>query len=158
MKPDSHSSYKKNTDEIVNEVKPWARFLARKIDDAIYTLPVFLMSLIVGIAVGLQELDPFIESAIFLGTILIALFIAFCLWFIFETVFISFFGTTPGKWILEFKFVIKTGVSSPLAMPLNEPLVFYFLDLAYASPSLDSSLMAWPTVASLNITIPNGTK
>src|SRR5690349_5823038 len=84
------------------ENQAWARWLARAVDSVLLSPFVFLAFAFVGVAIEFGRLPA--EIYTWLETPILALvietafsFILFCLW---EPLFLSNTGTTPGKWIM----------------------------------------------------------
>jgi uncharacterized RDD family membrane protein YckC len=73
----------------ISQIRPWVRYWARSVDYALF-------SLLCGLALSILPVE--IESDAFLN--LIGVSILF-FWIFFEALFLSTWGTTPGKWLLR---------------------------------------------------------
>lgn len=93
--------------DTLNVPSPWRRFFARRIDDALYTLPwLILQSFFLYDSINLNNTDPTVLLVMLIFPIP---FLFYYVWsslvctltaLLLEPIFLCIFGATPGKWIL----------------------------------------------------------
>jgi hypothetical protein len=133
--------------ESVSQVRPWARYWARTID-------VFIFGVIFGFIIGIVGI--FEEAAwqllelpsVVLGIIII------CLYPFVEALFLSNWGTTPGKWMLNTKVLNKYGehLSYTEALIRSFRIVWQGWGLGIPIVSLVTLLISYSNLKSNSIT------
>jgi uncharacterized RDD family membrane protein YckC len=124
----------------------WARWLARSADGLLITPVVFLLFAGLGIAVELGRAPAvileWVEQPILAAVMEITVaFVVFALW---EPLFLSNTGTTPGKWIMGVSVRRADGKKLSLPRALGRFVTVWFVGLGAGIPllSLITMLMA----------------
>ncbi|HHV16063.1 MAG TPA: DnaJ domain-containing protein [Gelria sp.] len=136
-----------NNLESVSQVRPWVRYLARFID--IYAFGVIL-GFIIGIVCIFEEgaWEILELPSAMLGIIII------CLYPFIEALFLSNWGTTPGKWMLNTKVLNKCGehLSYMEALIRSYRVAWQGLGLGLPIVSLVTSLIGYSNLKNNSIT------
>ncbi len=103
------------------EVRPWVRYWARYLDLVIFAV-------IFGIVLGIFMPSVLDSIEIFL-TILI-LFV----WAFVESILLSNWGTTPGKWLLKIELKDQEGNKPEFSKALNRSFAVWFRGLGFGIP------------------------
>jgi len=113
----------KNNSKTVNTVKvrPWVRYWARYLDIVIFSI---VFSIFVAI---------FIPSVLDSSEIFLTILILF-VWVFIESILLSNWGTTPGKWILKIQLKDKNGGKPEFAKALNRSFAVWFRGLGFGIP------------------------
>ncbi|MDX2164230.1 MAG: RDD family protein, partial [Gammaproteobacteria bacterium] len=120
----------------MNNARPWVRFWARGLDISLYSLIItFAFPSLVNFSIYMQEhiaiqWYSFFQQIAALGLISLAVYI------IFESLLLSTFGTTLGKWL--FRVSLKTADDKKLSftLALKRTFLMYFRGLALLLPFL----------------------
>ena len=112
-----------NNSERVNtaKVRPWVRYWARYLDIVIF-------SIIFGLFVSI-----FIPSVLDSSEIFLTILILF-IWAFIESILLSNWGTTPGKWILKVQLKDKNGGKPEFSKALNRSIAVWFRGLGFGIP------------------------
>jgi len=128
------------------EDQAWARWLARGADGLLLTPIIVLLFALLGVAVELGRAPAVIlewsENPITARVMeIVAAFFLFALW---EPLFLSNTGTTPGKWIMGISVRTADGKKLSLVRALGRFLTVWFVGLGAGIPllSLITMLMA----------------
>lgn len=97
--------------ETTSQVRPWVRFFARYTD---YIFLLFFMGFVAGLAslfglISQESFDSFLNMSD-ISQFMVALF----MWIFIEPIFLSSWGTTPGKWL--FKTIVRTSEGKKLKL------------------------------------------
>lgn len=113
----------KNNSKTVNTVKvrPWVRYWARYLDIVIFSI-VFSIFVVI-----------FIPSVLDSSEIFLTILILF-VWAFIESILLSNWGTTPGKWILKIQLKDKNGGKPEFAKALNRSFAVWFRGLGFGIP------------------------
>ena len=147
LSPESSFIAAENDLESVSQVRPWVRYWARSVDLFVFTV---IFGFIVGVAgifneVAWQLLE--LPDAVF-GIIII------CLYPFVEAVFISNWGASPGKWILNTKVLNKYGehLSYTEALIRSFRIVWQGMGLGIPIVSLVTLLISYSNLKNNSIT------
>lgn len=89
------------TEKLFSNVRPWVRFAARQIDNFVF---LWLFGFIFGCASYIwMFLSPSSYISLHKLTMAVFYFLGLFLWIFIESVFLSSWGTTLGKWLLKVK-------------------------------------------------------
>lgn len=113
-------TYTRETEQTLVRPRPWIRFWARMID---YSLFYFFICL----------LNNYFLSLTFSPKALFPMFILF-IWIFIETVLITTWGTTPGKWLLRITVRDEFHQKLTFSHALNRSLSLWWLGLAAGIP------------------------
>jgi uncharacterized RDD family membrane protein YckC len=124
----------------------WARWLARSADGLLITPIVFVLFATLGVAIELGRAPAIIlewtEQPVLAAAMeIVAAFMVFALW---EPLFLSNTGTTPGKWIMGISVRTRDGAKLSLPRALARFVTVWFVGLGAGIPllSLVTMLMA----------------
>jgi len=106
---------------VVHQVRPWVRYWARYIDIIIFAI-VFSVFLAI-----------FMPSVLETSDIVLGILIAFA-WVFAESVLLSTWGTTPGKWLLRVSLSGPNGNSIDFSTALNRSFVVWFRGFGMGIP------------------------
>ena len=109
--------YDRETDHSTVRRRPWVRFWARMLD---YSLFALLLVMIPSLF--------FVAGSLFF--ILVVLFI----WIFIESILLSTWGTTPGKWFFKITIRTQEGNKLPFSFALRRSLSVWWLGLAAGIP------------------------
>lgn len=157
IKPESYEScHSRLTKKHDNQVRPWVRFWARKLDFLILTC-LTIVFLFLGI-VPLGDLDePDTKYLLVLGVVFA--------WILIEAIVLGVFGTTPGKSLFKIKLTKNNGSKVDLGdtfprtflvwikgLGLGIPIVWIFTTLASYFSLKKKRAASWDTNMGLQIT------
>ncbi|SMN11356.1 hypothetical protein SPBRAN_1612 [uncultured Candidatus Thioglobus sp.] len=120
--------------EAVAQVRPWVRYWARMFDVMLFSLPV-------GLVIGLLFPDAFAkpESEQLLGILILFS------WTFVESILLVAFGTTPGKWLFQTRFVLTSGTVFTFSEALSRSVKVWWRGLGIGFPlvSLITMIVAY---------------
>jgi uncharacterized RDD family membrane protein YckC len=117
--------------EVVPQIRPWVRFFARIID--IWLTQFLLLGILVFLGITLVILDPrsgqaFINAFSNIDPTLDMIFtfmVSLLVLALIEPFFLSNFGYTPGKWLLQTRVVNPDGTNLTFSQAMNRSLSVY---------------------------------
>ena len=125
------------------EDQAWARWLARSADALLLTPFVFVLFLALGVLIELGRAPAFLlqwaEHPILSSALeLVVIFVLFTLW---EPLFLSNAGTTPGKWLMGLRVRRKNGEKLSFPRALARFVSVWFVGMGAGIPVLSLILM-----------------
>ncbi len=117
--------------EILVNTHPWRRYFARLIDLIAIGGLIFVLS--INFLVYLLPENIILINTIF-GNIIVELIIQYILWVPIEALFISFFGTTPGKWLYGISVIKIDGTKLSFSESLERAIFVWVKGDAFGIP------------------------
>lgn len=129
----------------VAQVRPWVRYWARMLD-------MYVLFIVAGIGIGVVAPDalngkPGGKDQLFA--------VAACFaWVFIESLLLSTFGTTPGKWLLKTKLIPPAGTTLSYSVALSRSIKVWWrgMGTGLALPSLITTLVAYSKLKDKRIT------
>jgi hypothetical protein len=133
-----------------NQIRPWIRYFARRIDVIFFLFIIFvgvmIISLFIGFILGVLDGAGMVNATALkfnwnnltnsgLGYFLIILVVLFC-FVILEAIFLKTWGTTPGKWLLQIKIRDSLGRKPSFYNALRRSVRVYVQGMWLAMPGI----------------------
>jgi len=124
-------------DAAVPQIRPWVRYWARLFD-------MYVGAIVIGIVLGILSPGAFDAQS---GDQLFGLFVVFA-WVFIETLLLSTFGTTPGKWLFRIRLVPPSGRMPDFATALSRSFKVWWRGLGIGFPiaTLITLIVAYSTL------------
>ena len=128
--------------EIVPQIRPWVRFFARIID--IWLTQFLLFGILVVLGFTFAILNPRFGEAVIKSLsnidptldMIITLMVSLLLLAMIEPFFLSNYGYTPGKWLLQTRVVNPDGTNLTFSQAMNRSLSVYSRGFLFGIPFL----------------------
>lgn len=115
------STDKNSNADSATHVRPWVRYWARYLDIVIFAI-------VFGLFLGI-----FVPSVLETSDIFLTILILF-VWAFVESVLLSNWGTTPGKWLLRVQLKDEKGDKPEFSKALNRSFAVWFRGLGFGIP------------------------